>query len=168
MAVINVSAGSEAVLHLAPWIEGETPLSDLDVAANVLTVPQMQDITINNSTGVFRFKTLDNTAESAVTTPATNQLSLNVVVDEDSFFGNATLSANGTVVETGIFGVSSSKTKVAFRAYFNGVDTGSKYLEGAGFISGLSPTVNMDSPVWISPVTIEVDGDFDEGEVPAP
>jgi hypothetical protein len=158
MAVINVSAGSEAVLELSP-------VGDIDTPANVLTVPQMQDITINNSTGVFRFKTLDNTAESAVTTPATNQLSLNVVVDEDSFFGNATLTANGAVIETGLFGVSTSKTKVTFRAYFNGTDSGSKYLEGAGFISGLSPTVNMDAPVWISPVTIEVDGDYTEGEV---
>jgi len=158
MAVINVSAGSEAVLELSP-------VGDIDTPANVLTVPQMQDITINNSTGVFRFKTLDNTAESAVTTPATNQLSLNVVVDEDSFFGNATLTANGAVLETGLFGVSTSKTKVTFRAYFNGTDSGSKYLEGSGFISGLSPTVNMDAPVWISPVTIEVDGDYTEGEV---
>lgn len=158
MTVINVSAGSEAVLELAV-------VGDLDTAANVLTTPQMQDITINNSTGVFRFKTLDNTAESAVTTPATNQLSLNVVVDELTFFGNASASAKGVMVSTGIFGVSKSKTKIAFRAYFNGVDSGSKFLEGKGFISGLSPTVNMDSPVWISPVTIEVDGDFTEGTV---
>ena len=159
MAVINVSAGSQAVLDLAP-------IGDLDTAANVLTTPQMQDITINNSTGVFRFKTLDSTAESAVTTPATNQISLNIVVDETSFFGDAALSANGAVVEKGLFGVSKEKIKVAFRAYFSDPQTtGSKYLEGAGFISGLSPTVNMDSPVWISPVTIEVDGDFTEGDV---
>lgn len=113
---------------------------------------------------MFRFKTLDNTAESAVTTPATNQLSLNVVVDEDSFFGNGNASV-GAVLETGLFGISKSKTKVTFRAYFNGTDSGSKYLQGNGFISGLSPTVNMDAPVWISPVTIEVDGDFTEGDV---
>lgn len=164
MAVINVSAGSQAVLHLAPTSATGTAPGDLDTAANVLTVPQMQDITINNSTGVFRFKTLDNTAESAVTTPATNQLSLNVVVDETSFFGDATLSANGAVVENGLFGVSKEKTKVAFRAYFSDpLTSGSKYLQGTGFISGLSPTVNMDSPVWITPVTIEVDGDFTEG-----
>ena len=158
MAVINVSAGSQAVLELAP-------VGDLDTAANVLTTPQMQDITINNSTGVFRFKTLDSTSESAVTTPATNQISLNVVVDETSFFGDG-VAASGAVVEKGLFGVSKEKIKVAFRAYFSDpTTTGSKYLEGQGFISGLSPTVNMDSPVWISPVTIEVDGDFTEGEV---
>jgi len=165
MAVINVSAGSQAVLELAPTdADGNAP-GDLDTAANVLTVPQMQDITINNSTGVFRFKTLDSTAESAVTTPATNQLSLNVVVDETTFFGNAAATSTGDVIEKGMFGVSKEKIKVAFRAYFSDpTTTGSKYLQGTGFISGLSPTVNMDSPVWISPVTIEVDGDFTEGE----
>ena len=158
MAVINVSAGSEAVLHLA------AAEANAIVAANALVVPQMQDITINNSTGVFRFKTLDNTAESAVTTPATNQISLNVVVDKDSFFGTED-GASDTAVDTGLFGVSTDKTRVYFAAFFDGTDSGSKYLTGAGFISGLSPTVNMDSPVWITPVTIEVDGDFTEAEV---
>jgi len=158
MAVINVSAGSEAVLHLA------ATEANAIVAANALVVPQMQDITINNSTGVFRFKTLDNTAESAVTTPATNQISLNVVVDKDSFFGTAD-GASDTAVDSGLFGVSTDKTRVYFAVYFDGTDTGSKYLTGSGFISGLSPTVNMDSPVWITPVTIEVDGDFTEAEV---
>ena len=160
MAVINVSAGSEAVLHLA------ATEANAIVSANALVVPQMQDITINNSTGVFRFKTLDNTAESAVTTPATNQISLNVVVDKDSFFGTAD-GTSDTAVDKGLFGVSTDKTRVYFAAYFDGTDTGSKYLTGSGFISGLSPTVNMDSPVWITPVTIEVDGDFTEAEVPA-
>ena len=158
MAVINVSAGSEAVLHLA------AAEANAIVAANALVVPQMQDITINNSTGVFRFKTLDNTAESAVTTPATNQISLNVVVDKDSFFGTAD-GTSDTAVDSGLFGVSTDKPRVYFAVYFDGTDSGSKYLSGSGFISGLSPTVNMDSPVWITPVTIEVDGDFTEAEV---
>lgn len=158
MAVINVSAGSEAVLHLS------ATEANAIVAANALVVPQMQDITINNSTGVFRFKTLDNTAESAVTTPATNQLSLNVVVDKTTFFGSG-VATTDTAVETGLFGVSKNKTKVYFAAYFDGTDTGSKYLSGSGYISGLAPTVNMDSPVWVSPVTIEVDGDYTEAEV---
>lgn len=158
MAVINVSAGSEAVLELAP-------VGEIAVAGNVLTVPYMQDITITNSTGVFRWQTLDSTSESAAATPATNQISLNVVVDDDAFFGDAALSANGAVIETGIFGVSNSKTKVSFRAYFDGTDSGSKYLEGNAFISGLAPTVNPGAPVWVTPVTLEVDGDFTEGEV---
>ena len=156
MAVINVSAGSEAVLHLSA-----TSAAEANVSANALVVPQMQDITVNNTVGVFRFKTLDNTAESAVTTPATNQISLNAVVDANAFFGTGAGSID-TVIDTGLFGCSKNKTKVFFEVAFDGRDSGSKYFKGSGFISGLAPTVNMDSPVWITPVTIEVDGDFTE------
>jgi hypothetical protein len=118
----------------------------------------MQDITVNNSTGTFRFKTLASGSESVVTTPATNQLSLNAIVDDTVFFGNA--SGAGGVVVNGVLGTSKNKTKIGFRAYFDGIDTGSRYMEGVGFISGLAPTVNPDSPLWITPVSVEVDGDF--------
>lgn len=156
---INVSSANEAVLHLSA-----TSPAEANVAANALVVPGMQDITINNSTGVFRFKTLDNTAESAVTTPATNQLSLNCIVDSTAFFGTA-VGGDDDAKETGLFGVSKNKTKVYFNVYFDGTDSSSKFLAGAGFVSGLAPTVNMDSPVWVTPVTIEVDGDFTQHAV---
>ena len=161
MSVINVSAGNEAVLVLADTA------ANANVATGAVTgliVPQMQDITINNSTGIFRFKTLDNTAESAVTTPATNQISLNAVVDANSFFGTGGTSAD-KLLDDGLFGASKAKTRVFFQVAFDGRDSGSKIFTGSGFISGLAPTVNMDSPVWITPVTIEVDGDFTEGTV---
>ena len=156
---INVSAANEAVLHLSA-----TSGDEANVAANALVVPGMQDITINNSTGVFRFKTLDSTAESAVTTPATNQLSLNCIVDSTAFFGTGT-GADDDAKENGLFGVSKNKTKVFFNVYFDGTDTDSIFLSGSGFVSGLAPTVNMDSPVWVTPVTIEVDGDFTQHTV---
>tara|TARA_R100001460_G_scaffold48097_1_gene85990 strand:- start:173 stop:658 length:486 start_codon:yes stop_codon:yes gene_type:complete len=159
-AVINVSSGNEAVLVLGDAAAN----ANIAAPSNGLTVPQMQDITINNSTGIFRFKTLDNTAESAVTTPATNQISLNAVVDATSFFGSGASSID-TVVADGLFGASKAKTRVFFNVAFDGSDSGSKYFSGSGFISGLAPAVNMDSPVWITPVTIEVDGDFTEGTV---
>ena len=163
MAVINVSAGSEAVIMLG---DSAANANVAAAASDGLLLPQMQDITINNSTGVFRFKTLDNTAESAVTTPATNQITINAVVDSASFFGTGAGSID-TVVDTGVLGVSTSKTRVYFQAAFDGRDAGSKYLSGSGFISGLAPTVNMDSPVWVTPITIEVDGDYTEGVVAA-
>ena len=160
MAIINVSAGSEAVLHLSA-----TSADEANVSANALVLPSMQDITVNNSTGVFRFKTLDSTAEKAVTTPATNQISLNCVVDDTAFFGTDS-SGDDDAKEKGLFGVSKDKTKVYFNVYFDGTDSTSKFLSGSGFVSGLAPTVNMDSPVWVTPVTIEVDGDFTEHAVP--
>ena len=159
MATINVSAGNEAVLVLAQ------SSANANFTANAgLVVPSMQDITINNSTGVFRWKTLDSTAENAATTPATNQLSLNVVVDTAAFFGTGT-AGDDDVKEKGLFSVSKEKTKVYFRAYFNGTDSTSKYLSGEGYISGLAPTVNPDAPLWVTPVTIEVDGDYAVGTV---
>lgn len=156
---INVSAGSEAVLHLAA-----TSADEANVAANALVLPYMQDITVNNSTGVFRWKTLDSTAENAATTPATNQLSLNCVVDADAFFGTGT-PGDDDAKENGLFGVSKNKTRVYFNVYFDGTDSSSRFLSGSGFVSGLAPTVNMDAPVWVTPVTIEVDGDFAEHTV---
>jgi hypothetical protein len=152
MAIINVSAGDEAVLSI-----GDSAANANVSAGTGLTVPYIQDITVNNSTGVFRWKTLDNTAESAVTTPATNQLSLNLVVDTDAFFGSSNADL---VVNDGIYGCSTNKRRVYFRVHFDGTDTGSKYISGSGFISGLAPTTNMDAPVWVTPVTIEVDGDY--------
>lgn len=159
MAVINVSAGSQAVLHLSA-----TSPAEANVAANALVLPQMQDITVNNTVGVFRFKTLDNTAESAVTIPATNQISLNCVVDETAFFGSGTPS-DDDAKENGLFGVSKNKTKVYFNVYFNGTDSSDRFISGEGFVAGLAPTVNMDSPVWVTPVTIEVDGDLTADQV---
>jgi hypothetical protein len=159
MATINVSAGNEAVLVLAQTA------ANANFTANAgLVVPSMQDVTINNSTGVFRWKTLDSTAENAATTPATNQLSLNVVVDTAAFFGTGTVG-DDDVKEKGLFTVSKEKTEVFFRVYFNGTDSTSKFLSGSGYISGLAPTVNPDAPLWVTPVTIEVDGDYTVGTV---
>lgn len=160
MAIYNVSAGSEAVLHLSA-----TSAAEANISANALVVLSMQDITVNNSTGVFRWKTLDNTAENAATTPATNQISLNCVVDSNVFFGTD-VAGDDDAKEKGLFGVSKDKTKVYFNVYFDGTDSSSKFIAGSGYVSGLAPTVNMDAPVWVTPVTIEVDGDFTEHSVP--
>ena len=162
MAIINVSAGSEAVLYLGEN-EANANISTSPVVA--LVVPHLQDITINNSTGVFRWKTLDSTAENAATTPATNQITLNAVVDTLAFFGDA--AGSDAVKVAGLFNASKNKTRVYFSVGFNGTDSTSTYLTGSGFISGLAPTVNMDSPVWITPVTLEIDGDFTQRVVPA-
>jgi len=35
-----------------------------------------------------------------------------------------------------------------------------KTISGKGYITGLAPTVSADSPVWVSPITITVTGDY--------
>jgi hypothetical protein len=160
MAYINTAAGNEAVLKIYDLVGGGNTSI---VEANVLSVPYMQDITVNNSTGTFRFKTLDSGSESVVTTPATNQLSLNAIVDDAAFFGDA--GGTGAIATNGLFGTSNNKTQVGFRVYFDGTDSDSRYMEGIGYISGLAPTVNPDSPLWITPVSLEVDGDLTSATV---
>jgi hypothetical protein len=62
----------------------------------------------------------------------------------------------------GIFGLSKSKTLVEFELFMGKTDTGGtgKTLSGKGYVTGLAPTVSADSPVWVTPITITVTGDY--------
>ena len=62
--------------------------------------------------------------------------------------------------------MSKNKTKVEFNLYFGDTDTGGagKRVTGVGFITGLAPSVSADAPVWVSPFTITVDGDYTVGD----
>jgi len=156
--VINVTAGSQAILFLGSSTATATPGD-----ADELKIPFMQDITVNASTGVTRYKVLDSASEKAFTTPSTNQISVNALVDSESMWGAGT-GAN-TVKTAGLFDTSNSKTKVYFTVVFEGADSSETKLTGEGFISGLAPTASMDQAVWISPITIEVDGNFTKGTI---
>jgi hypothetical protein len=61
-----------------------------------------------------------------------------------------------------LFGLSKNKIKVVFELYLGDTDSGAagKTISGSGYVTGLAPTVSADSPVWVSPVTITVTGDF--------
>lgn len=156
MAYINVSASSDfATLHIST---ATISTSTANTSTGVMAVPALQNITLNNGNGVFRWKSLDSTSESAVAIPATNQISLNAVVDDGAFFG--VTGTAGSANAEGLYNLSNDKTKIYFRMYFNGTDTGSKYVSGSGYITGLAPTVSPDQPVWVTPLTIEVDGDL--------
>jgi hypothetical protein len=64
-----------------------------------------------------------------------------------------------------LFELSNDAVEVFFRVYFNGKGTGAKYVTGSGFITNLAPTVNPTAPVWVSPITISVNGDLTAGTV---
>ena len=42
---------------------------------------------------------------------------------------------------------------------------GKRFYQGTGYITSIAPTVNPEAPVWVSPMTIAVTGDFDTGVV---
>lgn len=151
MAYINVSGpDSQATLQIST--------ASISTTSSGYVVPALQDITINNAAGVFNWTQLDQFAQLSVPTPATNSISGNMVLDSTTFF-------TGSAGVPGLFDLSNDATKVYFRVYFNGRGTGAKFVSGSGYITNLAPTVNPGAPVWVSPVTISVDGDLTAGTV---
>jgi hypothetical protein len=127
-----------------------------------LVIPPLQDITINNSNDVFTWTQLDEGSKLQIPTTATNSLDMNLVLDQTIFFGDG-VSSN-VAVNKGIFGLSKDKTLISFVLFLGKTSDGAagKSLSGQGYITGLAPTVSADAPVWVSPVTITVTGDFTE------
>ena len=127
---------------------------------NGLDVPALQDVTLNNANDVFTWTQLDAASKKQIATTATNSLSMNIVLDQAIFFGAT--AAGEEAQSSGIFGLSKDKTQIAFELYMGDTDSGGtgKTVSGVGYITGLAPTVSADSPVWVSPITITVDGDY--------
>ena len=70
-------------------------------------------MTINNANDVFTWTQLDSGSKQQIATTATNSLSMNLVLDQLTFFGDST--ATGEDAQTaGIFGLSKDKTKIDF------------------------------------------------------
>ena len=151
MAYINVSGpNSNAVIQIST--------ATISTTSSGYIIPALQDVTINNAAGVFNWTQLDTFSQLAVSTPASNSISANLVLDSTSFF----TGSNGV---DGLFNLSNDAVEVYFRVYFNGRVSGSKYVSGSGFITNLAPTVNPTAPVWVSPIQVSVNGDLTAGTV---
>ena len=152
-----------AYIYPAPGVPSKQVILKINVASETtpvqMTVPALQDITINAANDVFTWTQLDAVAKKQIATTATNSLSMNLVLDQDTFFGTG---SGSTAAGKGIFGLSTEKTRIAFELYMGDTsdDTAGKKISGTGYVTGLAPTVSADSPVWVSPITITVDSDY--------
>jgi len=158
--VINVTSGSQAILTL-----GNSSVLAVPGAAGGFSVPLVQDLSLSTAPGTVRYSTLDSTSSSAFTTVVENSVSLNMLVDDDAFFGNSAVTDN-TVATNGLWTTSNNKTEVFFSVAFEGTDSGDYYLSGKGFIGGLAPSASIDQAVWISPMEIVVNGDLAKTTLP--
>jgi len=156
--VINVTAGSQAILTL-----GNTEVLAAPGATNGFVVPLVQDITVTASPGTVRYSTLDSASSSAFTTVNENEISFNMLVDDDAFFGLA--NVENSVVNNGLFSTSTSKTEIFFSVAFEGDTATDNYIKGKGFIGGLAPNASLEQAVWISPGTIIVNGELTKDTV---
>jgi hypothetical protein len=132
-----------------------------DTVAGNLDLPALQDVTINNANDVFTWTQLDQGSKLQIATTATNSLAMNLVLDKTTFFGNSSATAS-SAPRLGVFGLSKDKTLVDFTLYMGDESTGATgpTVTGSGYVTGLAPTVSADAPVWVSPVTITVTGDY--------
>jgi hypothetical protein len=158
MAYINPAPGTSSQIVLK--IDCGIALGTLTLGGSPLTVPALQDITVNAANDIFTWSQLDATAKKQVATTSTNSMSMNLVVDSATFFGTTLASVQSdTVAAQGLLGLSRNKTLVTFSLK---VEEGAsdKYIKGQGYITGLAPTISADSPVWVSPITITVTGEY--------
>jgi len=128
-------------------------------AGGNLTIPFIQDITITNSTGVYAYTTFSDIDTRKLSTPADNEISTNIVIDDEAYFGNSAATA-ATAAFLGISAISVNKVAVTFQIYWAGqtVGTTDRVTTGTGFITNLAPTTSPEAPVWVTPLTIAVDG----------
>ena len=137
------------------------------LGGNLLSVTCLQDVAITNSTGIFSWTDFCSASINKVTTPSDNEISTNVVIDPTGWFGNANATPNTSASFYGVSGLSENRVEVAFRVQLNNnsnvgnaVPANTYAYHGVGYISSLAPTVSPDSPVWVSPLTIAVNGDM--------
>jgi len=156
-----------AFIFPAPGVTNTEMTLEIRVAGDTsaLNIPAVQDITINNSNDVFTWTQLDEGSKLQIPTTATNSIDTNIVLDQTIFFGDG--ASSNVAINKGIFGLSKDKTLVSFAIFLGKTSTGGagKSLTGTGYITGLAMTTSADAPVWVSPVTITVTGDYTE--VPA-
>lgn len=159
-----------AYIYPAPGVANVQATLSLSVSSNGsdsgMNVPALQDMTVNAANDVFTWTQLDSTAKLQIATTSTNSISMNLVLDQTTFFGTGDGADAGsdvnTAAEYGLFGLSTNKVKIDFDLYLGDTDAGGagKTISGTGYITGLAPTVSADSPVWVSPITITVTGEY--------
>lgn len=156
MAYINPSPGTSNQVVLKVEKQGTSGWS------TAMTIPALQDVTVNAANDVFTWTQLDSTAKLQVPTTSTNSISMNIVLDDATFFGSTpgTTDPSAAVAVQGIQGLSRNKTYIKFSLKMLENGSGDRYISGVGYITGLAPTVSADQPVWVTPITITVSGEY--------
>lgn len=163
MARITVNTtGTQPTLLLSTTVGNAAAIAAGNITtAGSLNVGCLQDITITSSTGIFSWTDFCSIDTNKVTTPADNEISTNIVIDDVKYFG-ANVAGN-TAADLGINQLSQNKVEVQFKFIWNNSDANgnvaaSYFTSGTGYISSLAPTVSPEAPVYVTPMTIAVDG----------
>lgn len=177
MARITVNeTGTQPLVILSTTVGNAAQVANGNISGNataVLSVTCLQDMTITSSTGVYSYVDFCSKDINKLPTPADNEITMNIVIDNDVYFGNSGGVAN-SAFQRGLANISQNKVPVQFLVVWNynanvaQVTNGNisnttalsnvAWSSGTGYITNLAPTAAPDAPVWITPVSIAVDG----------
>lgn len=178
MARITVNeTGTHPLVLLSTTVGNAAQLANGNISgSNVLSVTCLQDITITASTGIYSYVDFCSPDINKLPTPADNEISMNVVIDPTVYFGANV--AIDTASDQGLASLSQNKIPVQFLVVWNydanvaAVTNGNisnvanadvYYSSGKGYVTQLAPTAAPDAPVWITPMTLAVDGTMYNG-----
>lgn len=175
MARITVNeTGTHPLVLISTDVTGGNVQTGNIEGANVLSVTCLQDITITSSTGIYSWADFCSKDLNKVPTPADNEISMNIVIDPTAYFG-ANVAAAGAS-NKGLAYLSQNKVPVQFLVAWNydanvaAVVDGNlsslsnvAWSSGTGYITSLAPTASPEAPVFVTPITIAVDGTMYNG-----
>ena len=157
MADIIVGPGSntEAGYTTTPTITSP-PVVKVTVPGKTgtLSLPQLKDVKVTASNDEYSWTQLNVAGKRKIATTSTNSVSTNIVVDNEVMFGNVT-ATSGSASNLGIWGLSKNKTQVDIT-----VNVGSTVIAATASITGLDLAISADQPIWETPITFSVNGDF--------
>lgn len=170
---VNETGTHPLVLISTDTANGNVSTGNIE-GANVLSVTCLQDITITSSTGIFSWADFCSSDLNKLPTPADNEISMNIVIDPTAYFGANV--ANAGASNKGLAYLSQNKVPVQFLVAWNydanvaNVVDGNisslsnvYYSSGVGYITSLAPTASPEAPVFVTPITIAVDGTMYNG-----
>lgn len=176
MARITVNeTGTHPLVLISTDVANGNIVTGNIASANILSVTCLQDLTITSSTGIFSYTDFCSPDMSKLPTPADNEVSMNVVIDNTGYFGANTSAAGAS--NKGLAYLSQNKVPVQFLITWNydanvAAVTGGNissltgnvaWSSGKGYITSLAPTASPEAPVWVTPMTLAVDGTMYNG-----
>jgi hypothetical protein len=114
-----------------------------------------KDIVFNASNDVFSWTQMNEAAKLQIATTSTNSVAINLVLTRPTFIGNAAATA-GTAQYLGVAGLSSTKRKV----HLTVTNAVGGNVACDAYLTGLAPKTSADQPIWETPVTFTVSGDY--------
>lgn len=122
-----------------------------------LAISSLQDVSMPMAKDVFTWTQMDKSGKRQIPTTSSNSLTTNIVLDKDGWEGVVADAGNvaGSASVLGLFGLTTGGVKVGIAW-----NIGATSYSAEGYVTGVTPAVSTDSPVWVTPITLTIDGDI--------